>query len=289
MRPKPPIGHRLQRALTIPGLAFGDSVNLALFLLTVLSLAIAVMGVHIAKKTLDDAHNEAEAQLRAAGQAVIDQKRAADQAEKHQRAEFDEQMKQLRSTSESLTKAAALLDVQKHIQNNLLATSQRQLQYASLGEKRATALPDPEISAHCGGLDFVNSKRQLAEHKRELSTYWWWDDDDAIDCRIYLRNNGEATLQKATLEFSISGCDIDTNQPGAVITVPQGGAILPNGLQGIHEEDIPPHRISEDSSHYSLRIKRIGKCDSFTIHLKLTSKNSATLFADGYVSTVSLK
>ncbi len=68
---RPLLAARLKDAIEkAVGLSIADSVNLALFLLTLLSLALAFSGVWIAKATLDDARRSGEQQTRLLDQQI---------------------------------------------------------------------------------------------------------------------------------------------------------------------------------------------------------------------------
>lgn len=112
---KVPIMTRLGRHLERHGLSFGDALNVLLFVLTIVSLVVAILGVVVARITLDEARN-----------AGRDQDR-----------QFQKQMEQLGKASDILQK--------------LQETSDKELKDLNAAEDRIRARPNPHIRGYCYG------------------------------------------------------------------------------------------------------------------------------------------
>jgi hypothetical protein len=232
---------RLNEYLRAHDLSFSDALNVALFFLTIVSLVLAGIGIHLAQAAIDEA------------------KVAGD----HQDKQFNEQMTQLRSSASALTTARDLLTAQGGIlselqsktakqledERNLLAklqtTTAKQLQLAELVY---TAHPEPEITLTCK----ANSTRSVrvadisaSNNKSTAVTVGIGPLSDVdlftnVNCAFTLSNNGTQELQNTQLSLwnqdFLSELDRNADRPTDMKLGPGTVTLHNSGQQRVEHE-----------------------------------------------------
>ena len=190
---KPPIMARFSSRLEKNGLSLGDAVNVALFVLTLVSLYFAWQGVRLAKIAIADAHTQSA------------------KASQEQDVQFREQMQQLKASSNSLDEARSLLGSQSEILRKLQHISQHQLKDLNAQEtrirKQESARPIPDMWGGCNGTLFLN----VPESGKALidSETLKRQSPGSLNCFIRLANHGNDELKNVTLQIAIAPFCLD--------------------------------------------------------------------------------
>lgn len=268
---------RLSRLLEKHGLSFGDALNVALFVLTLAALGLAYQGVRLAKITLAEARAQA----------------------KDQDALAQEQMKQLRASTNALQTATTLLSEQSDTLRGLQEISRQQLANLNGSEARIRkheqeaaaprivgacdefALMDAhgkDIPAIMGGNQF---NTQVAVRLRR---------DRTVDCFIRVVNEGDAELKNANFGITISdSTEIyggDCNPDVFVAKVNDSIASSGRSMAIIVGATLPPYSKTRRFFEAHLLIRFGEKCRDFKIVVTLESDNFQRLEITTYASPI---
>jgi hypothetical protein len=276
--PDKPLVGRLADSLARHGLSFGDALNVALFILTIASLFLAYAGVRIAKQTLWDARDQAEAQRKSAVKAGEDQEK-----------QFQEQQRQLQKSSDSLDTAAGLLSRQNTILAGLQGISRRQLADLDASDARSRAKPLPFLTVWCQNLEVADSQKWAQRTTRHLHAHSFWSENSSMGCHADLVNKGNGDLRSARLEFWVGGCLNKEGNGGVSLepfdseakvlgnTVPFDGLDIPPAVRFLDGRDIPPESTSGRAFSVPFTVRAANPCDHFLLQSLLESNNFTTI------------
>jgi hypothetical protein len=193
-----PLIVRYNEWLRAHGLSFGDALNIALFLLTWVSLVIAGLSAYLAWKTIVLARN----------------------GEMTQAKRNEVQLQLLVHADKALKDSSETLKAQKEELHNIQELSGRQLNRLDRAEARAEARPTPLLLLQCGrkGLGAFSKVIDFRVPNPAFSApHLVIDDDGTVACSIELGNEGGAALISPSL----------TIKPLTLIG--RGGLVLING------------------------------------------------------------
>jgi len=185
-----PLMKRFDEVLEKHGLSLGDALNLALFALTIISLVVALVGLRIARITLDEAAKAATSQDN----------------------QFAQQIKQLTASTATLETARQLLIEQGTTLRDLQMTSKQQL--ADLDEQQRhrmlleRAAPQPTFDLSCDDKDLVRNGASLGKRAVisgiEQRFVKIQHANNAMDCAVVFRNKGDADMRNTTISVRVS-------------------------------------------------------------------------------------
>ena len=221
MRPR--IGIRIKKGVeSTLGLNLGDAVNVAIFILTIISLVVAFVGVWYAKRTLSDARTSAKSQEDALAAQVT----------------------AMRSVNDSLTTLLVEVSNQKKLADASLQELKDQNQRAKDIESRH---PDARVALRCskpvasqpGLLTYVDSfsfrsDREQSDLVSSANGSWKFvrptaevvisktleSPDADLQCVIEISNNGRAPMTKARLSLSATITDRHGDSDYSVPSIP---------------------------------------------------------------------
>lgn len=249
-------------------------MNIALFVLTLASLYLAYQGVKLARITLEDAHTQA-------AQTAADSAQAA----KNQRVQFDEQMKQLKTSSDALGNAGTLLGEQSVILRRLQRISEQQLNDLDAAEHRVReqtkSHPLLNITGSCidqtgyekiflsaSEKDFSRVPKRVYINSAILSV----GVRDELACTVLIGNDGTAELKNAGL-FAEVWCLKAVAEPVLITSINRMANIDGNIGFLVQNRTLPPRSNSGRMEGANFTLK-YGTCTNFKIHLELVADNS---------------
>jgi len=261
--PKSPVVSRLTRtAERWFGVPLGDLLNLALFILTVVSLVIAFAGTYIAYVTLRDARASGAQQEK----ALKDSQEAL--------ARSSESLQQvLELTSAQQQRLERQIEIAKKQQNLLgedVVTAKSQLEIVKKEhaeqERIASLKPDMDFILICDGIDLVQKMRTHWSEKQKLRV----SAGENAPCILNLRNTGSDVLRNA--HFSI-GTFAGTDEIG-VSLAKDGYDHQPMREFGsrqvlIDGKDLQPQSIELSLPTFYLLLAIPPKVDFFELSLEL--------------------
>jgi hypothetical protein len=196
--PKSSLLKRLNERLRAYDLSFSDALNAALFLLTILSLCLACVGVFLAWVTIKEG------------------RKAGDNQDK----QFKEQMIQLTSSASALGTAKTLLEEQSNILSHLQGNTAMQLEeerallkntekQRQIAESTYNARPEPDIKLRCQAVNersvFAVDIRKSNDKAADVSVKTGPLQDDflsLVSCGILITNQGTQELKNAEILIS---------------------------------------------------------------------------------------
>jgi hypothetical protein len=271
-----PLLKRLGLQLEKHGLSFGDALNVALFILTLLSLLFAYLGVHLAKVALHEADQQA-------GEA----RELAKEASRNQDAQFNQQIAELKSSRNALETARGLLKDQASVLRDLQDISHRELaiqtRAAKQAELRDKARPLPNMRVTCNGFRLIDvSGPSFTNKAKKKNIEIFRRDEGNIECYVFLANDGDAELKKVKLVIDVN-C---SNDPSEKVFITKSGLPLipPQGrLVFFTDENIPPNSTSNRLFRERFVFRPSEKCSSFILNSDLESDNSDGFETKSYV------
>ena len=192
------------------GLALGDAVNVALFVLTVVSLFLAVLGVVIAILTLRDARKSGDAQL---------------ELLKQSRQSLASAETSLSKQNGILSSNLALNEVEQGTLTQSLSLATQQLGILSSQNAReaefAARRPRASLRVSCGSQSDRFESRQIDEkldmkHGYQENVSVRLNEERIMRCDFDLENNGTAVLSEGFVEFTLEKFDNDNSGSAAL-------------------------------------------------------------------------
>jgi hypothetical protein len=261
-----PLLKRLSLQLEKHGLSFGDALNVALFLLTLLSLLFAYLGVHLAELAL----HETEQQAREARQL-------AREASDNQDAQFKQQIDELKSSRNALETARGLLKDQANALRDLQNISRRELLIQTKAAERTASLdkarPLPSVQVSCNGFRLIDVSGPSVTNKAKKNVKIFRRNEGNIECSVLLTNDGDAELKKVKMFIDVYCSenppeDVFIEKAGLPLTPPQGRLVF------FADENIPPKSTSNRLFRERFVFRPSEKCFRFILNSSLESDNS---------------
>jgi hypothetical protein len=269
------LGRHLKQVIeSTIGLSLGDSVNVAIFVLTIISLAVAFGGVWVAWATLADARKAGESQSKA----------------------MSAQITALQSASASLTTLLDQFDRQRKLgekQTEILESVQQSTRQ-SLSELKAEntrekALlqrhPEAEITLQCRETNngavykvaidavFPNLDTKGAGRPPELMLPLPAQKESTMDCYTTLSNRGSLSMENVDFSWDVTRTDRNGDQVEFI------KAIKPIGVR---EERVNTLQLLKHGTVYPLAIRVYPEEFMFDVTLPHRESESETLFDFGY-------
>jgi hypothetical protein len=232
-----PLFKRISLRLKKHGLSFGDALNLALFVLTILSIVVAFLAVYYARVAMKDARHEADVSR----QRSKDD--AADQADR-----FDQQMDQLQTTAEILA------GIQKYAVKNEVRNV-----------KKDKARPLPSGTIGCNSVAFLSMWGTNITSNKALHTRLR---NGEIICWVDLANEGDAELSQVRWKL-----DANCRDSSEGVFVAQEGKRFnePQGRISLEFDAFPPKEKADKSSRKIFILRPSNQCPSMILNSQLFS------------------
>lgn len=210
-----PIGSRLKTLVeSTSGLNLGDSVNLAIFVLTIISLVISFAGIWVAEETLADARQSGKEQTEALQQ---------------QTAALSVQISALNSAKDSLNSLLGEIEKQKELLDSVQKSTEGSLKVlkAENGRQLAQIKLNPEavwVALQCFNIEksgeeftigFHNESARVETSATGITKVFWprvemsVSTKEVVDliCDSQVSNNSMTPILKATFSWTVRGTD----------------------------------------------------------------------------------
>jgi hypothetical protein len=255
------------------GLPISDSLNLALFILTILSLFAAFVGVWLAKQTLDDARQSGAEQTLALKQQI---KIAGDS-----QAALSTASESLKALQQQITKQQSLIEQQTSIQSSTLKTARQELE-RQLDKERQR--PDVRLAIFCSG-QFYFDWNALGKIGHAASIDLPVDGQtnrpiSEFPCRIEVYNFGTASVSRARFHLEVSDAEPESLIRARWFRTNLGQLTVLN----FDRDEIVSYSLSMGPETFPFLLEVSPEVENFTLRFEVFGSNLEKVAAALYVS-----